>query len=252
MTSRSNLPDPCQTNPGWTASPPFETTGHGGPCPRNGCLGETTSSRSARKGRPRCLRRTCSATQSAHAWRTPTGREGRRPHRPQEYRAQGTAPLPQGPMGGTASSRSASKGRPRTPLRNLQPHPMAGCPCELRQAGRDGVPAVRRSIGRRGLRPSRTSSNRGHPSTLASPGGTASSRSASKGRPRAPLRNLQPHPMAGCPCEPRQVGEGRRPRRPQEYRAQRTVPLPQARLGGTASSRSARMSATWAHAPPAP
>jgi hypothetical protein len=38
--------------------------------------------------------------------RTPTGWEGRRPRRPQEFRAQRTVPLPQGPSGGSASSRS--------------------------------------------------------------------------------------------------------------------------------------------------
>jgi hypothetical protein len=77
--------------------------------------------------------------------RAPTGWEGRRPRRPQQYRAQGTVPLPQG------------------------------------SHGRDRVLAVRKNAGRRGLRPSRTSFNRGHPSTLASPGGTASSGSAGSG-----------------------------------------------------------------------
>jgi hypothetical protein len=118
-------------------------------------------------------------------------------------------------------------------------HPMAGCPYELRQVGRDGVPAVRRNLGRRGLHPSHRVR-----------WGTVPPRSARKGRTRAPLRNLQPHPMAGCPCELRQAGrdgipavrrnirhrglcpshkvpwKGPRPRGPEKCRAQRTAPLP--------------------------
>jgi len=82
--------------------------------------------------------------------------------------------------------------------------------------------------------------NRRHPAAFACPRGTTSPRSTRKGRPQAPLRNLQRRPVAGCPCELRQVGEGPRPRRPQEYRAQRTAPLPRGPMGGTASSRSAR------------
>jgi len=72
----------------------------------------------------------------------------------------------------------------------------------------------------------RHSHGAGYRAESSGPGWAASWRSASKGRPRTPLRNLQPHPVAGCPCELRQVGEGRRPRRPQEYWAQGTVPLP--------------------------
>jgi hypothetical protein len=137
--------------------------------------------------------------------RAPTGWEGRRPRRPQQYRAHGTVPLPQGTKGGTASSRSARIGG-------------YGGPC-----------------------PSRGSPNRRHPSPFDRSGGTVSSRSARKGRPRAPLRNLQLHPMAGCPCELRQVGEGPRPRRRQEHWAHGTVPLPQGPTRRTATSRSARM-----------
>jgi hypothetical protein len=54
----------------------------------------------------------------------------------------------------TASSRSARKGRPRTLLRNLQRDSNGQCPCELRQVGRDGVPAVRNNTGHTGLCPS--------------------------------------------------------------------------------------------------
>jgi hypothetical protein len=104
------------------------------------------------------------------------------------------------------------------------------------RSGRDGVPPVRNNTGHRGLCPSRKVPWEGprphgpqeyRPRRImplprhshgawdraesAKPGWAASWRSARKGRPRAPLRNLKPHPMAGCPCEPRQVGEGRRP-----------------------------------------
>jgi hypothetical protein len=190
---------------GGPRAPPGESPDRRHPSPFDRS-GGTASSRSARKGRPRGLCRTCSATQSAGAFassdrsggtasppsagisgtedcapptgsvgrdrvlavrkerqttgastepatkpdgrvplRGPTGREGRCPRRPQQYRAQGTVPLPQG------------------------------------SHGRDRALAVRKNAGRRGLRPSRTSFNRGHPSTLASPGGTASSGSAGSG-----------------------------------------------------------------------
>jgi hypothetical protein len=127
MTSRSNLPDPCRTNPGWPASTPFETTGYGVPCPHHGCLGSTVSSRSARKGRPRTLLRN----------------------------------LQRHPVAG-CSSELRQVGRDRVlavrkkrqtpgPAPNLQRDPIGQCPCELRQVGGDGVPAVRRNIAHRGL-----------------------------------------------------------------------------------------------------
>jgi len=57
-------------------------------------------------------------------------------------------------MGGTVSSRSARKGSPRCPCRTCSATQIGACPCDLRQVGRDGVPAVCWNIGRRGLRPS--------------------------------------------------------------------------------------------------
>jgi len=118
----------------------------------------------------------------------------------------------------------------------------------IRQVGRDGVPAVRKNIGRRGLRPSRRAF--AGPIFLVAGGGD------SPGRPELPherARGTVPLPgiaksKAAQPI--RQVGrervlavrensgrrglrpshkvewEGRRPCRPQEYWAQRTVPLP--------------------------
>jgi hypothetical protein len=277
------------------------------------------------------------------ALRAPTSREGWRPRRPQEYRAQRTVPLPQGSHGRDRVLAVRKKRQTTVPAADLQRDSIGRCPCELRQVGRDGVPAVRNQyrarrtaplpdivqpwasfdIGQPGRdrvpavsknishlgpcpsgaiatlldavrnRPGRdgphpggpqgkaehgrlcgtcnhtrwpgalASSDRsgrdgvpavrrniGHrglcPSHKVPMGGAASLRSARKGRPRAPLRNLQPHPMAGCPCAPRQVGEGRRPRRPQECRAQGTVPLPQGPMGGTVSPRSARKGRTRA------
>jgi hypothetical protein len=276
-------------------------------------MGGSASSRSARKGRPRCPCRTPSVPNRPVPLRAPTGREGRRPRRPQKYWAQRTVPLPgnakskapqahlpawegrrprglQGkadtgacaepaarlkrpvPLraptgrGGTASPPSAtipgtgdcapparSQGRDRVltvrkekqtlgPAPNLQHDSNGQCLCELRlgpegrhrrglqehraqrtvplpgnakskapqpirEVGRVRVPAVWENAGRRGLRPSRTSCNRGHPSTLASPGGTASSGSARKRRPRCPCRTCSATQTAGALASSDRSGE---------------------------------------------
>jgi hypothetical protein len=72
-----------------------------------------------------------------------------------KVRAQRNVPLRQVPIRGTVPSRSARKGRHRGPRRTCSATQSAGCPCEVRQVGKDGVAAVRRNIGPRGLCPSR-------------------------------------------------------------------------------------------------
>jgi hypothetical protein len=121
--------------------------------------------------------------------------EGRRPRRPQEYRAQGTVPLPQG------------------------------------SHGRDRVLAVRKNIGHAGPCLSRA---------IATVPGTVRNRPGRDGpHPGGPQGKAEHRRLYG-PCNhTRWPGalasstgwEGRRPRRPQEYRAQRTVPLPQGSHG---------------------
>jgi hypothetical protein len=140
--------------------------GHARPCPSGAIAnrrhpaafaspGGTASSRSASKARHRGPCRTCGATQSASALASPVRfGEGRRLRRPREYRAQGTVPLPQGRMGGTASPRSASKGRHRGPCRTCSGTQSASALASPIRSARDGFPAVRKNIGRRGLCPS--------------------------------------------------------------------------------------------------
>jgi hypothetical protein len=194
-----------------------EQCGHEGLCPsRDGSLGGTVSPQALKYIGRRGLR------PSRRAFTRPilpVAEDGDSPGWPELQHERGTvgrAPPWESPnqgysaafssLGGTASSRSARKARPRTLLRNLQRDSNGQCPCELRQVGRDGVPALRKNVGHRGLSPSQTSSNRGHPSTLACPVGAASSRSARKSRPRTLLRNLQRDSNGQCPCELRQVG----------------------------------------------
>jgi hypothetical protein len=114
------------------------------------------------------------------ALRAPTSREGWRPRRPQEYRAQRTVPLPQG------------------------------------SHARDRVLAVRKER--------QTTGASAEPETT---------------------------PDGWMPLRAPTGWEGRRPRRPQEYWAQRTAPLPQGPMGGTVSSRSGKMPGTGDCAPPA-
>jgi hypothetical protein len=299
-----------------------EQCGHGGPSPsRDGSLGGTVSPRALKYIVHRGLR----LSRRAFARPIfPVAEDGDSPGWPELQHERGTvgrAPPWESPnqgysaafssLGGTASSRSARKARPRTLLRNLQRDSNGSALASSDRSGRYGVPAVRKSIGRRGLRPSRKvpwegprprgpqeyrprwtmplrrhSHAAGYRAESAKPGWAASWRSARKGRTRAPLQPLQPHPMAGCPCELDRLGgtasppsatiqgtkdcapptgshgrdrvpavrkerqttgastepattpggrmplrtppgrEGPRPRRPQQFRAQRTAPLP--------------------------
>jgi hypothetical protein len=188
--------------------------GHGGPCPSRGIPKSEAAQPIRQVGRDRVL-----------AVRENIGHRRLRPSRrafaPQFFQSSRTATF----VGDVSRRMNGHEGqcRSRGSPNRRHPSPFARsggtasppssrisgteeCAPPARSHGRDGVPAVWENTGRRGLRPSRTSSNRGHPSTLACPVGAASSRSARKGRPRTLLRNLQRDSNGQCPCELRQVG----------------------------------------------
>jgi hypothetical protein len=168
-----------------------EQCGHGGPCPcRVGWVGGTVSPRALKYIVHRGLR------PSRRAFTRPilpVAEDGDSPGWPELQHERGTvgrAPPWESPnqgysaafssLGGTASSRSARKARPRTLLRNLQRDSNGQCPCELRQVGRDGAPAVRRNVGRRGPCPSCAIATLPGRCGIARPGRPASWRSAGR------------------------------------------------------------------------
>jgi hypothetical protein len=75
------------------------------------------------------------------------------------------------------SSRSARKNRPWGPRQTCNTTQTASAFASFGWAQRDGIAAVFRNIGHRGLCPSRGMPNRRHPSPFARSGGSASPRS---------------------------------------------------------------------------